>query len=319
VVSSSSPPPRLSVILIVGAARTRAQRTLTALCGQTAVSETEIVVVDIGPVAAAALAYPPSAPVIYRRRPDFDLWAEARAEGISASSAPVIAFLEDHCFPEPGWARAVIDAHEGPWAAVGYGFANANPESYVSRAAMLTDYGLWHRPATHGPARLLPGNNISYKREHFDALGSRLGAALSSDFVAQAAFRAGGLEMMVEPAAEAAHQNFSTVWETGVTNYVWSRLMAARRAEANGWTTPRRVAWALATPATAPVFRVGRLVRSLRGRRPLWGPVLMAVPVLVVVSFWAAIGESLGYLLGVGDSERSLTRWELDVERVPGA
>lgn len=316
--SEATARPRASVILIVGACRRRAQRTLDAICGQSAVDELEVVLVDIGPEDASPLVPADGIPVAYLTLPELELWADARAAGLERASAPVVAFIEDHCLPEPGWAAAVIEAHEGPWAAVGYGFSNANPETYVSRAAMLTDYGMWHLPAKRGPSRLLPGNNVSYKRELFVAVGKRTPAALSTDFVAQAALVAQGLPMFVEPAARAAHENFTTVRETGITNYAWCRLMAGRRAEAEEWGVLRRVLWSAVTPATAPAFRIGRLVRSLRGRRELWGPFAVALPVVVVVSAWAAIGESLGYLVGVGDTERSLTRWELDIERVPG-
>ena len=45
--------------------------------------------------------------------------ARANAAGIRAATAPVVALSEDHCFPEPGWAAALIDAHSGPWSVVG--------------------------------------------------------------------------------------------------------------------------------------------------------------------------------------------------------
>ena len=49
-----------------------------------------------------------------------------------AATAPVVALSDDHCFPEPGWGEALVDAHRGPWAAVGPVVANANPGSLVS-------------------------------------------------------------------------------------------------------------------------------------------------------------------------------------------
>ena len=307
---------RATVILIVGACRNRAQRTLEAICGQTVVDQLEIVVVDIGPPDVEPLAA--AVQIEYLARPEIKFWSDARAAGLARATTPIVAFIEDHCLPELDWAAAVIEAHEGPWAAVGYGFTNANPETYVSRAGMLADYGMWHLPAKRGPSRLLPGNNISYKRELLAAVGKRTPAALSTDFVAQAELAAQGLPMFVEPAARAAHANLTTVREAGITNYIGCRVMAGRRAEAERWSLPRRVVWSVATPVAAPVFRVSRLVRSLRGRRELWWPFVVALPVVVVVSAWAAIGESLGYLVGVGNAERSLTRWEVDIERVPG-
>jgi hypothetical protein len=307
----------LSVVMVAGACRERAQFALDRLCAQTALDELEIIVVDLGPAPDPPLSFPSTAPVEIVRSPDVEQWAEARRVGLERSSGPVIAFVEEHCFTEPGWAAALLEAHEGPWASVGYGFLNANPETYVSRSAMVTDYGLWLDPAPRGPTSLLPGNNVSYKREAFLSLGDRLDGALASDFVAHETFRERGLPMFVEPSAVARHLNFETVWETGWTNYVWCRAMAAQRADAAGWSPLRRVAQAAVTPLSAPVYRIARLVRTLGPRRPLWRPVAVSLPVMVSVSLWAAFGEAAGYLAGPGKAEAQLKRWELDVERAP--
>jgi hypothetical protein len=62
---------------------------------------------------------------------------------------------------------------------------------------------------------------------------------------------------------------------------------------------------------------VARLARTLRGRRSLWRQFAASLPVLLVVSLCAGVGEAAGYSLGAGNSEAQLKRWELDVERVP--
>ena len=301
--------------MVAGECRERVQRALDRLCAQTAREAIEIVVVDLAREEVPPLVTPPEAPVEILRLPGVQEWAVARRAGLEQTSGPVVAFVEEHCFTEPGWAQALIEAHEGPWASVGYGFRNANPQSYVSRSAMLADYGLWLDPVPRGRVQFLPGNNVSYKRDAFLALGDRLGAALASDFVAHEAFRTDGLPMFVEPAAQAAHLNFTTVWETGLTNYVWCRAMAAQRARTAGWSLPRRAAHAAVTPATAPVYRIARLARTLGARRRLWRPFAAGFPVILVVSMCAAIGEAAGYLLGPGAAEAQLKRWELDVER----
>jgi hypothetical protein len=303
--------------MVVGACRERAQFALDRLGAQTALADLEIVVVDVGANGGHKLSAPAHARVAIVAASTVEEWAEARRIGLERSSAPVIAFVEEHCFTEPGWAAALIAAHKGPWASVGYGFLNANPETYVSRAAMMTDYGLWLHPAVRGPTASLPGNNVSYKRDALLSLGDRLEGALASDFVAHEAFRQRGLPMFVEPRALASHMNFVTVWETGWTNYVWCRAMAARRADAARWSRARRISQGTVTPLTAPAYRIARLARTLRNRRPLWYPFAVSLPVLVVVSLFAAVGEAAGYLAGAGRSEAQLKRWELDVERVP--
>jgi hypothetical protein len=301
--------------MVAGECRDRVQRALDGLCAQTARESMEIVVVDLAGEDAPPLAVPRDAAVEILRLPGVQEWAVARRAGLERTTGAVVAFVEEHCFTEPGWAQALIEAHEGPWASVGYGFRNANPQSYVSRSAMLADYGLWLDPVPRGRVRFLPGNNVSYKRDAFLGLGDRLQAALASDFVAHEAFRTNGQPMFVEPSARAAHLNFTTVWETAFTNYVWCRAMAAQRARTAGWSLPRRAAHAAVTPVSAPVYRIARLVRTLGDRRRLWREFAEGFPVIVAVSVCAGFGEAAGYLLGAGTAEAELKRWELDVER----
>jgi hypothetical protein len=309
--------PALSAILVTGARRRRSQRALNALCAQSASAAMEVVVVDIGPAESADLvaAHPR---LVYLRRPGIVLWGEARSVGVAHARGAILAFVEDHCFVEPGWAEALLAAHGGRWASVGYGFKNANPDSYASRTAMIGDYGPWLDPAPHGPTRFLPGNNVSYKREALLSVGDALPAALTTDSVAHEIFRSRGLPMYIESRALAAHLNFPTVWQTAVTNYVWCRVAAAKRAEALAWGNARRVRAALLTPVVAPLARIGHIVLSLRGRRALWRTLALGLPAMVPISLAAALGEAAGYLLGVGRAERSLTDWELHIERVPG-
>ena len=147
----------LSALVVVGPLRKRSQRVLDALCSQTAIDSMEIVILDLAPDGTPKLETSSSVNTIYIVLPETEPWSRARAEGVRRAKAPIVAFIEDHCIPAPEWAEGLIEAHKGPWATVGYAFANANPETYVSRACFIADYGLWAHPARHGPARHLPG------------------------------------------------------------------------------------------------------------------------------------------------------------------
>ncbi len=56
------------------------------------------------------------------------------------ASAPVVALVEDHAYPAPGWAEGIIDAHKNGWAAVGPVMANANPHGLMSWVNLLIEY-----------------------------------------------------------------------------------------------------------------------------------------------------------------------------------
>ena len=96
--------------------------------------------------------------------PDDTPFDEARARGVRAARAPIVAFTEDHSFPQPGWAAALVAAFTGGVSVVGPMVENANPGSAVSWANFLLEYGEWMPPGRpHGHAHL-PGHNSAYRR-----------------------------------------------------------------------------------------------------------------------------------------------------------
>ncbi len=220
-------PPHLSVVLVVGSQRRRAQRVLDALAAQTAADCIEVVVVDLIDGGPAPLHVAPSLRHVYASRPDINRWGRARAEAVRLASAEVIGFIEDHCFPEPEWAAVLIEAYRGPWAAVGYAFTNANPRTYVSRASMLARYGQFVDPARPGPARLVSGNNVSYRRDLLLSFGSELDGLLTIDFNLQEVLGKRGLPLLVEARARAAHTNFSNYARDTITGY-WTAASSQR-------------------------------------------------------------------------------------------
>lgn len=87
--------------------------------------------------------------------------ARARAAGVRAATAPVVALAEDHAFPAPGWAEAFIERHGEGWAAVGPVISNANPRSATSWANLLIEYAPWLEGARGGArGRRLPARRL---------------------------------------------------------------------------------------------------------------------------------------------------------------
>lgn len=305
----------LAVVVVVGPLRKRSQRLLAALCSQTAVESMEILVLDIAAYAGRRLETRPGVRTVYLLRQETEPWPRARAEGIRHTKAPIVAFIEDHCIPERHWAEMLIEAHKGPWAAVGYAFTNANPETYVGRASFIVDYGPWAHPARRGPTHLLPSNNISYKRDLLISFGDELDTLLSSGFNIHEIFNRHRLPMFLESRARVAHENFTHVTDLLQANRAQGRLLASKRVYAQSWGRLRRLLYGFAVPLGAPVIKIARLLHSVRGYRSVWPGLVVALPVILLAYFWCAVGESLGYLFGLGDAEEDLNRYELEVER----
>ncbi len=305
----------ISAVLVAGPCRSRAQRVVDALCAQTVMESMEIIIVDLAPASIPRLKVNPEATVVYLSRPQIERWGQARAEAVGAAVSPIIAFIEDHCFPARNWAEKLIEAHRGPWAAVGYAFTNANPKSYLSRAALLARYGLFAHPTQRGPARYISGNNVSYKREILLQFRERLQTLLDIDFNLQEDLTRQQRPMFIEGQALAAHQNYNSLAGECRTGRPYCRLLAAHRARVSAWGKPRRLLYGVLSPLGAPLMRLARLVRSLRGRRLLWPAFVAGLPAILAMYVSDAMGESAGYLFGAGNAEREVLRYELETER----
>jgi hypothetical protein len=314
-VSTSRAEPALSVLMVAGQRRERAQRVLDAVAAQSRADALEMVVVDLA-ADTTPLRLPAGLPTRVVALPAATSWGPARARAFRESGAPLVAFIEDHCYPAPGWAEALLEAHRQPWDAVGYAFTNPYPDHYVSRAAMMFDYGLWAHPAKGGPSPLLSYNNVSYKREALLLLGDeRLDALLATDFHVHQELLRRGRTLGVAAAALAAHENFTDFGDLMAANHHYTRALAAGRVKVQGWGRARRIFYGLATPFGAPLITLHRRLRSLRGRPSLWGQFAAVLPAVVVVSIWTAVGEALGYLLGAGSSQRLTSHFEIHARR----
>ncbi len=196
-----------------------------------------------------------------------------------------------------------------------YAFENANPSKYMSRACLVNDYGSWLTPAPHGPATHAPGHNVAYKRDVLVQFGDRLNRLLTPDFNLHQELRAAGHMMFVESKAVIAHENFERFGGPARAHYVYMRLLAARRAELGRWSRGRRLFYGAAGLVGAPAIGMWRLYGGLRGRMTLLPLFLSALPVVVTMRLLTAVGESVGYVMGEGDTERELHYWETVAER----
>jgi hypothetical protein len=235
----------------------------------------------------------------------------ARAQGIRRAKAPLVVLTESHSYPDPRWAESLIEAHRGPWAAVGPVLRNANPQTMLSWAALLIAYGPWVEGARAGAVDDLPGHNSSYKRELLIRYGDRLEELMEMESALHRRLREDlGGELYLEPAAITYHENVSRPRSFFRVRFHSGRLFAAARSE--GWSTLRRLAYSAGAPLI-PAVRLRRFVRDLRrpGARSDLLPRLL--PALVVGLTVSSAGEMVGYLLGPGSS--TAAREDIELHR----
>ena len=232
---------------------------------------------------------------------------KARALAVAEARAPIVAFGEDHCFPQPGWTDALLTSHEESYAAVGPVVTNANPDGLVSWADLLMGYGPWLAPGGSREMDHLAGHNCSYKRDVLLTLGDDLAMFMEAESTLHWHLRAEGHRLFQQSGARVAHTNFAK-WGTWLpVSYHSGRVFAAVRA--NDWSVARRIAFSLASPLI-PIVRLIRHVRQAIAAGLPSGLVVRVTPVLLVGLIVNAAGQGVGCILGAGRSEATLVQWD---------
>jgi len=334
-------PPELSVVVVCERGLTGMAATLAALTAQTAADRIELIAVGPDDARMDPGALPPNhqrlGALRLLRLPAVTHVDHDLAPGVHAATAPVVALIEDHAFPEPAWAERTLAAWHavGPGvAAIGFGVTNANPRSGFSWANMLLAYGRW-MPADQGaagaeapdtdtglpqaasgptPVGWVAAHNVSLRRAALDPLLPRLGELTGREGLFLRELRGGGHAFAHAVDARIAHVNPSTPWATAKLRTDAGRLYGARRADEGGWGFGRRLAYVLLSPAIAPLrFVRERATHFGGGQRAALTP--RVYPALYAALQCDALGQALGYALGAGGAPGRLATFEMDRAR----
>jgi GT2 family glycosyltransferase len=131
-------------------------RCLRALARQTIRSRLEIILVDDGSAdGTSEVGYRHGVRVI--RHPVNQGLAAARNSGLNASSAPLVAFLDDDCEPDADWAAELVACYEDGVTGVG------GPVLPVAPAGFMAGFLRSNNPLTPLEADLARSGRIAYR------------------------------------------------------------------------------------------------------------------------------------------------------------
>lgn len=291
--------PDLSVVIVTPADYRVIRKTIRHLAAQTVPERLEIV---IGATSEANLAPMESELKAFHSHKIVELGevrvlAQAKAAVLPQTTAPIVVFAEDHCFPEPGWAEGLLAAHARGFTVVGPVVGNANPATPLSWAGLFLHHGSCLQ-ACPGPCTTLPWQNTSYRRHLLLEYGPQLGVMLLAEGILLDDLRAKGHQLHLETASRINHVNISRPWPWIRHAFYGGRIHAALRAEQRHWTVWRRVAYVAASPLV-PIVRLNRTLKTVRqvGRPALLPQIL---PPIVAGLLPHALGEVVGYAMGLG-------------------
>lgn len=300
----ASPLPQLSVILITSDNYSSLRKTVSYLQKQTIQNQLEIVIVAPSSSSVAIHDSDLSGFMAYQvvEIGSIDSIGRSYAAGIRAAAANLVALGEDHCFPKPGWASALVEAHSQPYATVGPCLRNANPSTAVSWADMLIAYAQWMEPAASQVVNFLPGHNSSYKRDILLSYGEQLETMMESETLLHWDLRSKGYELYLESKAVAAHTNFAQLRPWLRVQLRAGRIFAGERAQVENWPWAKRLAYSAASPLI-PLVRMVRILAALnQGKRWQVNMASGALPMTLLGLVVDGLGQMIGYGFGYGQT-----------------
>lgn len=289
------------------------RRTISALSRQTIREQMEVIVV--APKSAAEKVDRSALEVFGAHQViavnELTTGARGWAAGIEQARAALVVLSEDHSYPPPMWAKALIDAHaEADYFAVGPAMRNANPDTRSSWANFLLSFIEWYDPAAPTLVETAPGHNTCYRKEMLLAdYGSNLEKWLNPERVMHADAHSRGRKLLLDSRTYTAHVNISDPCSYLLMSYAGGRVFGAARAI--NWGLGRRLFYALLF-GLVPVIRLKRIIASLntpdKRRKARFFPTL---PLIIPGLFCHAFGEAVGYLAGEGNIAPIYGKYEL--------
>lgn len=304
--AASASVPALSVVIIRFASAEHLRRALDALLRQCETPDVEVLVPHdetLTEAAALSTEYPRVRflPSGRRLTP-----AALRTIGTRASHAPLVAFLEDHCCPAPGWVARVRAAHASAHAAIGGTIEKGFPpgrhdDTALNWAIYLTDYSRYMPPMAAGPAHGLSDCNVSYKRAELDGIADVWSREFHENLV-NGRLAANGRSLWFDPEMTVLEQRDLTLSGALHDRYSFGRLFGSSRV--HGASPAKRAAMGCAALLMAPLL-VLRVANNLRVRGRYVGQLARCLPHLFLVAGAWMLGEATGYFTGTAG--RSLT------------
>jgi glycosyltransferase involved in cell wall biosynthesis len=288
--------PELSVIVAAVNGQKILDATLDALDAQPERDRMEVIVVDaLGGEARESLRArrPPVVVVESTRQPIPRL----RHQGVRRARGRIVAILEDHGQVAPDWARSVLEAHKGPWGAVG-GTVENGKAGLVNWAVYFCEYTPYMGPVVEGETTDLPGNNIAYKRPHLMRHAHVLAEGRWESWINDR-LRADGIPIASTNAVVVHHIKPFRLGYFIVQRFHFARSYAGMRR--GDQSIPARLVYGIGS-AALPAMLMARVTRTVVRKRRHLARFALVSPLVALFLTVGAVGEMVGYLFGPGAS-----------------
>src|SRR3990172_2232950 len=128
--------PAMSVVLVTPDNFKTIENTFNHLARQTVAEKLELVIVSpaLSELDFDDIKSKPFQAVRFVEIDKIKSTGSSIAAGYLRATASIIAYAEEHAYPDPNWAEVLIKTHKQDYVAVGAALRNANPERLISWA-----------------------------------------------------------------------------------------------------------------------------------------------------------------------------------------
>jgi hypothetical protein len=222
---------------------------------------------------------------------------QLRHAGVREARGKVVAILEDHGQVARDWAASILEAHKGPWAAVGGAVENGK-RGLVNWAVYFCEYTPYMKPVAEGESHDLPGNNIAYKRPHLMRHAHVLAEGKWESWINNQ-LRADGVSLASTNSIVVHHIKTFRLGYFLTQRFHFARSYAGMRRVDQ--TVAKRLIYGFGSLAL-PALLMARVTKTVIQKRRHLGMYALASPLVALFMTVGAVGEMVGYLVGPGSS-----------------
>ncbi len=296
----SQRPPRITVVAITPDCFETIRQTVRHLAAQTLAHDLELLIgigsrENLNEVASELESFHSWRVV---ELGSFSTMGAAKAVIVKHARSPFVVFAEDHSFPEPDWAAALLAAHAAGHSAASPQVQNANPRSMLSWADLFLGFSPWIVPQPTGVRDRLPSHTTGYDRNLLISLGEDLQSMLDHEGLFHPRLRAQGRTLFMTSAVT-RHVNVSLLGSFLQVQYYGGKSFGGNRAIDQNWPWHRRVVYFCGAPLV-PFLRLRRTLKEIRAAGRAGELVPKMLPALFVGLCAHATGEAIGLAFGAG-------------------
>jgi hypothetical protein len=291
----------LTVILIIGDKRERAQRALQSILAQDIADRILVLIYDRSSNPAQDFPELTRSNVVYEPSGPHTTLGELQKRAVHTATTEIVGFLEEHVVVPAGWARESLRLHEKGYAGVTGSFLSGNPRQRCSRVAFAVTYGDYVLSREIGETTAIPGDNSTFFRSKILRYDDQLELLLNTDILLIRRLLADG-EKLYRADMALKHWNETKWFGAWIALCYWSQMYVRNQSAIENWSFLRRLLRLCTTPLVPFVRTYGNFRRAKMNAIAM-KRFVADIPAALLLNSGSAAGIAAGLLFGYQNSE----------------